>query len=108
MDITNDAKKLLLSMYKEYQRRRKAGMARSSAMSFSDAETIKKTLLPDELVQDVNDYLRELDRAGYITASYADNIVWLCDLTTEAIQKIEKLPTDTVKSIANFLSNFVP
>lgn len=108
MDITKDAKKLLLLMYNEYQRRRKAGMTRSSAMSFGGAETIKKTLLPDELVQDIDDYIRELDRAGYVTASYADNTPWLCDLTTEAIQKIEKLPADTIKSIADFIGNFIP
>lgn len=108
MDITKDAKKLLLLMYKEYQRRRKKGMTRSDAMFFCGADTIKEDLLPDELLQDVNDYIRELHRAGYVTANYADNTVWLCELTTEAIMKIENLPADTLRSIADFIGNFVP
>lgn len=108
MDITKDAKKLLLLMYKEYQSRRKKGMTRSSAMFFGGADTIKKDLLPDELLQDVDDYIRELHRAGYVTATYANNTVWLCELTTEAIMKIEKLPADTIRSIADFIANFIP
>ena len=108
MEITNDAKKLLLSMYKEYQRRRKDGMQRSSSMSFGSGKTVQELLLPDESPEDVDDYLWELSRAGYVVTKNADNTVWHCALTTEAIQKIEKLPADTIKSVAEFISHFIP
>lgn len=95
-------------MYKEYQRRRKNGMTRSEAVKFDSGETVQQLLLPKESPADVDSYLWELRDADYVMTLDAADTVYYCELTTEAIQKLEKLPADTVKSIAKFLGNFVP
>lgn len=108
MDITKDSKKLLLLMYKEYQRRRANGMDRRAAMNFNSAEAVHDLLLPKEDGNDVLDYLWELKRAGYIEGLDADNTLYTCYLTTKAIMTLEQLPADVLKSVAEFIGNFIP
>ncbi len=105
--MTSDSKRLLYKMFSEYKSRRKKGINRQNALCFGSYEQIAP-LLPDDLPEDVDEYLRELSRLGYIKAFYADDHVYDCCLTTEAVEKMENLPLDTFQSVLDFISKFIP
>ena len=105
--MTNDAKRLLYKMYSEYKSRRKAGVSREDAQHFGSYEKVS-ALLPEDLPNDVDDYLRELDRSGYVDVFYADNRASETRLTTDAIEHIEQLPANCLKSVLDFVAKFIP
>lgn len=109
MNLTNDAKKLLYLMYKEYRRRRKDGMERDNALFFDSSDAVHELLLPDESSKDTLSYLGELKRAGYVSGLNADNIIYGgLRLTYEAVTAIEQRPGEVLESVASFLANFIP
>ena len=106
--LTNDAKKLLYVLYTEFTARRKVGISRNRAKFFRSAKSIQENFAPDSCIEDVFDYLCELHRNGFVLNRYADNTVYECYLTDEAIVMLENLPKDTLLSVADFISKFIP
>lgn len=108
MDITNDAKKLLFLIYKNYLKQRKNGVAKADAINIGGAERIQKDLMPEESVQDVDSFLKELDSSGYLDVHSYDNLARICFLTNYAIAVLENYPKETFKSVTSFIAQFIP
>lgn len=109
MNLTNDAKKLLYLMYKEYKKRRKSGIGRAEARNFDSSATIRESLSPDETIEDIDDMLKELFNAGYVNGLWADDVCYAAlTLTNQAVQELEQAPAKTLESAASFLANFIP
>ncbi|MGN0405302.1 MAG: hypothetical protein ACI4F1_08780 [Bariatricus sp.] len=108
MTLTKDSKKTLYILYKEYCDRRKHGFSKSNSKNFVSAEFIHENFFPDSLLEDVEDSLRELGRCGYLDNTYADDTVYICHLSDYAIATLEELPKETLLSIADFISKFIP
>lgn len=106
--LTKDAKTVLYNMYKEYLVRRDNGVPRSQAKNFGSAETIHSLLFPDWILEDVEDILRELGRNGFLHNYYADNTVYDCLISDSTIVKMENQKKETLLSLANFISKFIP
>lgn len=105
--MTSEAKKLLYKMYSEYKNRRKDDVDRRKASFFGSYEDISQ-LLSEKSSEDVDDCLRELNQLGFVRAKYADNHVYLCALTYEAIEHMEQLPADYFRSVVDFVTKFIP
>lgn len=105
--MTSDAKKLLFLMYCAYKNRRSNGKARQDAVLFGSYTDVAE-LMPDDLPDDVDDYIRELDRLGFVGVQYGDDHVYECWLKSSAIAKMEQLPLDYLRSVADFILRFIP
>ena len=105
--MTSESKKLLYNMYSEYKLRRKNNMSRKDSVFFGSYEDVAQ-LSFDYSPADVDDFLRELNQLGFVRAKYADNHVYLCALTYEAIEHMEQLPADYFRSVVDFVTKFIP
>lgn len=109
MNLTKDAKKPLYLMYKEYKTRRKNGIGRIEARNFDSSAAIRESLSLDETIEDIDDMLRELVRAGYVNGMWADETWYaMVTLTNQAVQELEQVPVKTLESAASVLANFIP
>ena len=109
MNLTKDAKKLLCLMYKEYKKRRKSGIGRSEARNFDSGAAVRESLSPDETIENIDDALQELFRAGYVNGRWADDICYaMLTLTNQAVEELEQLPAKRLESAVSFLGNFRP
>lgn len=105
--LTNDSKKLLYEMYFAFKNRRLNGQDRKRAMAFGGSDSLKTNLGLKDSISDINDYLFELKRAGYVTTFDADNTVYECWLTAKAVSDLESLPSDVLASAASFVTKFL-
>lgn len=108
MLLTKDAKSTLYTLYEEYCDRRKHGFSKTSSKEFGSAKDIHDKHFPDVLLEDVEDSLRELDRNNFLNNFYADYTVYDCELSDYAIATLDALPRETLLSIADFISKFIP
>ena len=76
--LTKEAKTVLYQLYKEYLVRRDGNVSRSRAKCFSSAESIHASLFPD------------------------------CSLSDVAIVKMENQKKETLLTVADFISKFIP
>lgn len=106
--LTKDAKTVLYHMYKEYLVRRDNRVPRAQAKDFGSAESVHCLLFPDWILEDVVDVLRELDRNGFVNNLYANNTVYECSLSDAAIVKMENQKKETLLTLADFISKFIP
>ncbi len=106
--MTNDAKKMLYTLYQEYLSRRKAGEDKVHAKSFQNDQSIHDDFFPDWSVSDVRDTLLELEDLGYLYVFYADASVYWCRLENSAISLFENLPGDAIRNLASFIAQFIP
>lgn len=108
MNITKDSKAVLFALWREYKRRRAAGQSRLQARLFPSSRAIRAEYAPDLDDADVLAALWELMRAGYLDGQNANNELIGCSLTDAAISALEQLPFETVKTVADFIGNFIP
>lgn len=108
MTLTKDAKTLLYSLYKEYSDRRKHGFSKIDSKKFGSANSIQESFFPEIPLPDIEDSLRELDRNDFLVNFYADDTIYDCVLSDYAIATLEDLPKETLLSIADFISKFIP
>ena len=108
MKMTRDAKAMLFVLYKEYKAKRKQNLSRLEAKFCGSAASIQENLFPDKLLDDIEDFLIELERLGYVENLYADATVYECYLSDLAIATMESQTTDTLLNIADFISKFIP
>ena len=106
MHLSNDAKIMLFTLYKEYLDRRNHGFSKSFSKNFQSANFIHQNLFPDLLLEDVEDTLRELGRNNFLNNFYADNTIYYCTLSDDAIVAMEALPAEIFKSVKKFISTF--
>lgn len=108
MELTHGSKDLLFKLYKTYKKRRKEGLSESKSRSFGSSALIQKTISPDISFEDVDEYIRELSRNDFCNVMYADSCVYHCELSTHAISVMESLPKETLLSVSEFISKFIP
>lgn len=106
--LTNDAKKILYTLYSEYKARRSVGSSKLEASFFHDAHSIHQNFFSDWHFDDVEEALYELKNEDFLSGYSADNTLQNCALTNTAIATMENLPKDTLKGILEFIANFIP
>lgn len=106
--LTKEAKTVLYHMYKEYLVRRDNHISRSQSKDFGSADSVHALLFPDWNLEDIVDVLRELGRNNFLNNSYADDTVYHCELSDSAIVKMENQKKETLLTVADFISKFIP
>lgn len=106
--LSKEAKTVLYHMYKEYLVRRDNHVPRSRAKEFDSAESIRSFLFPNWSLEDIEDVLRELGHNGFLNNFYAGGTIYTCELSDAAIVKMENQTKETLLSIADFISKFIP
>lgn len=106
--LTSDAKTMMFELYKEYKNRRSVGIPKADAKNFISATSVMENFFPSWCLSDVEDTMRELGRNGYLNNLYADNTIYCCSLSDDAIAKLENQPKETFLSVADFISKFIP
>lgn len=106
--ISSDAKRLLITLYREYISRMKSGQDITSATFFGRSQDIKNHCLSDEPLANVEHWCRELSREKYLSCFFADNTAYEISLTDKTIRECEDRFKGKLVEIAKFLSNFIP
>lgn len=108
MSLTKQDKQILFKLYSEYQNRRKTGLSVPEASNFGSGRSIHENFFPEMSYKDVDYSLRQLGKEDYLKNMYADNEVYHCVLSNDAIAHMEDLPKETFLSVADFVSKFIP
>lgn len=101
--ITRDADKTICVIYKEFLTRRKSGISKIQASTFS-FETLQ-SLMPNEIKEDLFEYLRELKCADLINPIYLSGDF---HLSSNGIIYMEQRFGKTLDKIIDYLSKLVP
>ncbi len=96
--LSKKDKELLIAAYKSYVEKRKTDPT-SNARCLGGSETIKRELLPDWSIEDVENSCRSLSRNGLFKCLYADNIVYIASINDYGIVYAENIPKNKVKEI---------
>lgn len=103
-DLTNDAKFLLSSLYKEYILRRNDGVLKRQAIRFMNPEEIQKNYMSEWKIEDVEFTCSELIKNNFISGRYMSNKLDDIQLTTYAIAQLEETFSDKADSILEFMA----
>ena len=106
--LTKHDKKILYGLYSAYLHRRNSGMSISAASNFSSGKSIHENFFSDLLYEDVDHSLRMLGKCKYLNNMYADDEVYHCSLSNDAMAYMENLPKEIFLSVADFVSKFIP
>lgn len=101
--LTNDAKYLLSTLYKEYILRRKNKITKERAVKFDDIESVHKLYMSEWSFDDVKFTCFELYKHNLIHARPASNSLYYIRLSTEAIAMLEETFADKVDNVLEFL-----
>ena len=83
--ISKDANKLLKVIFKEYKRRRKAGVSINQAKKMNDDVWIHENLMPKWPLDDVTSLCYVLRNSNFLSIGPSDNHAYLVFLTDEGI-----------------------
>ena len=108
VELTRDAKNLLKALYSAYQDRIADGVKKDTAKYFSDAQAIYDTVYAQQDLEDLVDTIRELSRAGMMSASWYDNSAYCCRLTDEAVDYMENSFKRIGKTIIDVVGKLKP
>lgn len=110
IQLTKDSDVLICLMYKHYCTQLKNGVSRANAKMFGSSKTIQQTIAPKWSFEDVDEICRELNRAGLLTCSYADDVVDEPRLSDEGIIYMENRFKNKLDDVLNYLSKipFLP
>lgn len=97
--LTNEARFLLSKMYKIYLERINSGETREQANTFGDSHEIQENIWPNEKIENVDLYAKELSRNKFLDATFADDIVYKSYLSTSAISFMQHKFGNDLKKI---------
>lgn len=83
-------------------------ISKSKALLFSSSAEMQQLLFSSMSVEDVDECICELGRNGYTNNFYASDLVYSFSLTDLAIVTLENQTKDTLLSVADFISKFIP
>ncbi len=107
-ELTKDADRLLCLLYKQYLEKHKAGIPKVEAKLMGGSDDVQRDLLPKVSVEDVDETFRELDRAGFLSVNYYDDLAYSSQLTDLSIVVMENRFKDGLKGVLEFLAHFIP
>ncbi len=107
-NLTLESKIVLYKLYKEYLDRRKHGFDQSFSKSFGSFEQIKANFFSETISKDLTDSLCELTDNGFLYGIPVNNATYNYELSNYAIAMLETLPKEALRSVAKFISNFIP
>lgn len=108
MELSKDAQKLIHLMYKNYLEKRHSGLPKSDATVFGSSQDIHDNLLPDWIIEDINETCRELDSADMLDCFYADGDVYYSHLSDSCIVYMENRFKKGMKDLLSFIAQFIP
>ena len=104
MQLTNDAEKMLCSLYKVYLNRRKDGFTKAESREFEESYFHANEPFSKMDIDDVYDTMQELYRHGYLFMDITGN----CELTTEAVARLESRFKNGLVDVLSFLAQLIP
>lgn len=104
MQITKDADKMACLLYKKYLDKRKNGEPKSSAKRFDSNFYSDIDELSNWAIEDIDETINELKRAGLIK-KYIDGGFTLLD---DFIVYMENRFKNGLKEVTDFISKFIP
>lgn len=107
-ELTKDADKMLCVLYKEYMQRRSNSVPKRDSKFFGDANFIKVTLFNEMSVSDISETARELSKANYVEADFADDELDYLILTDDCIVRMESRFKNGFLEVVDFISKFIP
>lgn len=84
-DLTKDAEKLLVLIYKDYKSRIDNGESRGDAKSMGGLDNLHDKLRIKFNVEDTLELIRELSRADYLDVLWADNTAYFITINDSLI-----------------------
>ncbi len=103
VDLTREAQKMVAAAYKEYLKKRKAGVSKANAKLFSEDELYNK-YFKSMLLADYDETVREMCRAFgckmYINGGFM--------LSDDAIIYMENRFKNGITDTLSFLAQFIP
>ena len=102
--LTNDAEKMLCSLYKVYLNRRKDGFSKSEAREFEESYFHANEPFSRMDIDDVYDTMQELHRHDFLFMDITGN----CELTSDAIAHLENRFKNGLVDVLSFLAQFIP
>lgn len=107
IDITKDARRIMLTLYKVYMDKRDSGMTRSDASYFGDSKSLQKEQFPLDPIDDISDFCWELKTKGYIFCSPGDDLANNITILPETIILMENRFPNGMKQVAEALKAVV-
>ncbi|SEV81653.1 hypothetical protein [[Clostridium] fimetarium] len=107
-NLTKDADKMICILYKEFLSRRKSGLSKSSACEFGSSETVHSTLFNKQSLDDIDETLRELSRADYVSCFFADNTIYNFSITSDCIIYMENRFKTGLIEVTDFIAKLIP
>ncbi len=104
VEITKDAEKMLVTLYKVFLNRRKDGQAKRDARRFSDDFFLTEKPFTSMNSADVADSIMELGQNGLLRIYIGGD----CDLSDAAIFYLENRFKNGLADTLSFLAQFIP
>lgn len=101
--LTKNAEYLICLLYKSYREKLKKGISISNAKLFGGSQYIQSNLVPQYSIDDIDEICRELSIAGFLKNFYADNSVYECSLTTDAIIYMENRFVNGLADVLDYI-----
>lgn len=89
--MTNEARAVLLSLYKDYKEKRDQEIPRNKAKRLEGYSELNERLFPKIDPETFVDILRELGKNDFLHIQYAENVPWIMYFTNEAIEEMENV-----------------
>lgn len=96
-DLTENAEKLLILIYKEYKFRIDSGESHGNAKYFGGLNQLHDKLHIKFNLEDTLELIRELSRAEYLKVSWADDRAYFIAITENVINYGEVYSANNVK-----------
>lgn len=104
IDLTKDAEKLIVIIYKQYLSRRKQGVSKFNAVDFEIEEVLCLDKVTNWTEDDIEDTLSELHEQDLIEMDLANNF----SLTTKGIVYLENRFKNNLVEVSDFIAKFIP
>lgn len=104
VEITKDAEKMLVALYKAYLGRRKDGQSKREARRFEDDYFSSASPFSRLHPSDVDDTRLELAQCGLLKVYIGGD----CELTDIAIVHLENRFKNGLSDVASFIAQFIP
>ena len=100
--LSKDADALICAIYKVYLQRRKDGASKADARLLGGSDSIQEKIIPKWSFSDVDETCRELGRAGMLDCFYADDVVYIANLSDAGIIYMEQRFKNGLTDVLNY------